>query len=423
MCDASVNKKPPLELADIFSAEGERYQAVHGISREQRKAMRAIVNCRTSVLGGHVYQCHHCGQQEISYNSCRYRACPKCQTMKQLTWLENRQEELLPVHYYHVVFTIPHELNVLASYNPSLIYNLLFRSAWSTINNLGHDPARLNGQMGMLALLHTWGQTLSQHIHTHCLIPGGAIVDGEQGKTWHASSGKYLFPTRVMSALFGPMFIDGLKKAYENGELVFGGACKVYKDAKKFFTFTRLLYKKSWNVYAKAPFNGAQGGLAYLARYVSKIAISNHRLVSFEDGKVTFKWRDYADGNKEKLMTLDAHEFIRRYLSHVLPSGFMRIRYFGFLASACKEKNIALIRSLVRPVLPMDEAPLPQKTVDNSLDEAQAINVSDQSTQALIHRLTGIDVSLCKHCQIGRLEKVQTLLSKKAYAAQYLNSS
>jgi hypothetical protein len=434
MCETTITKKPSLELADIFLQHAQSYIEKHGVSVAQNKAIKAVSQCRTAALGGHVSRCNHCGVVEISYNSCRYRHCPKCQTMKQLRWLEARKAEILPVPYYHVVFTIPHELNGLASYNAPLIYNLLFQSAWSTLNTLGHDPKRLNGQMGMLAFLHTWGQNLSQHIHLHCLIPGGAITENEhQEKKWNAAGGKYLFPKRVLSALFRPIFIQGLKKAYKNNQIVFKGAGTPDANSVQFKKLIQLLYKKSWNVYAKAPFNGAKGGLEYLARYVSKTAISNHRLMSCEEGKVTFKWKDYADHSKEKLMVLDAHEFIRRYLSHVLPDGFMRVRSFGFLANACKTKNIALIRSLIAPQLPTTEIKMiplespPVQPTKNSTTRSSSEKVSEllvkESAVELIQRLIGIDVGLCKCCKVGRLEIIEALPSQKVVCASYWDSS
>ena len=396
MCEISIPKKPSIELADLFLIHAYQYIEQHGVSVVQNKAIKAISQCRTAALGGHVARCNHCGRENISYNSCRYRYCPKCQTTHQLRWLENRKAELLPVEYFHVVFTIPHELNALASYNASVIYNLLFQSAWATIRTLGQDKKRLNGQMGMLSFLHTWGQNLGQHIHLHCLVPGGALqTNTKQKKIWHPVKSSYLFSVKVMSSLFGKYFREGIKKAYQNKVFTFKNAIAQYAKPNQFSALMSLLTKKNWNVYAKAPFNGAEGGLEYLARYVSKTAISNHRLVSCENGKVTFKWRDYSDGNKQKLMTLEAHEFIRRYLSHILPDGFMRVRSFGFLSNACKSKNIDLIRALIHP----------------HQTRILAIKVKESSVE-LIKRLTGINVELCKHCKIGHLQKIISLPSK-----------
>ena len=408
MCDQTVDRKKSIELADVFCQYGTDYIEQHGVSAAQNKVIKAIAHCRTSALGGHVSCCNHCGVKEISYNSCRYRYCPKCQTTKQLQWLEDRKAELLPVPYFHVVFTLPHELNALASYNPSVLYNLLFKAAWSTVNTLGQDKKRLGGTMGMLAFLHTWGQTLTQHIHLHCIIPGGALCDANGQKEWHETKPGYLFPVAVMSKLFGKIFITLLQKAFANNEFTFKGSIAELSKPKQFAALITQLKEKSWNVYAKEPFNGAEGGLEYLARYVSKTAIGNERILSCDNEKVSFTWRDYSDDNKSKIMMLDAHEFIRRYLSHVLPDGFMRIRSFGFLANACKTKNINLIRSLVNPE---ETNPYEKKS-----------KADKEPVVELIKRVTGVDIDLCKHCKIGRLEVIQLIPSVKQ-AVLYEDSS
>lgn len=362
------------------------------VSTVQNKAIKAISHCRTAALGGHVTRCDHCGAEEIFYNSCRYRCCPKCQTIKQLRWLENREAELLPVHYFHVVFTVPHELNGIASYNPSIIYNLLFKAAWATIHTLGKDQNRLGGLMGMLAFLHTWSQNLGQHIHLHCMIPGGALCETKGLKEWRSSKPDFLFPVKVMSKLFGKIFLTLLQQAAANNQLQFKGSIAGLSEPDNFEKLIALLATKSWNVYAKKPFNGAKGGLAYLARYVSKTAIGNERILSCDEKHVTFQWRDYADHSKKKVMKLDAHEFIRRYLSHILPDGFMRVRSFGFLANASKAKNIALIRACLNPNIP-----------DNKQDTS-----NKEPIVALIKRMTGVDIECCKQCKTGHLEIVQS---------------
>ncbi len=387
--------RPPksVELADVFLRYGDAYIEKHNALMVQRKVIRSVSQCRTAILGGHVSRCDHCSEQEISYNSCRNRHCPKCQTTKQLQWLEDRKAELLPVKYFHVVFTIPHELNGLAAYNQKVIYNILFKAASQTVEILGKDPGRkLGGQMGMLALLHTWSQNLSSHIHLHCIIPGGALCEGDnQQKIWRSCVGKFLFPVKVMSKLYGKIFVTLLEEAYKNKDLVFKGAIEGLGGVLEFAKLIALQKTKSWNVYAKEPFNGAVGGIEYLARYVSKIAIGNERILSCEDGQVKFKWRDYANHNAQKVMTLDADEFIRRFLSHVLPDGFMRIRSSGFLANACKARNLELIRSLLGETVKALEPALVESTVE------------------LIERITGVDILLCKHCKVGRLEIIQSI--------------
>ena len=393
-----------IELADIMNDYGEAYRQKHGVSVPQDKALRAISICRTSVLGGHVYSCAHCGAAEVQYNSCRNRHCPKCQTVKQLRWLAQRKTELLPVQYFHVVFTIPHELNGIAGYNQALIYNLLFKAAWSTIRTLGLDPKRkLGGEMGMLSVLHTWGQMLTQHIHLHCIVPGGALCEGEDGPKWRNCKGAYLFPAKVMSRLYGRIFLNLLKEAYQNNELKFKGAITDFAKPQAFTALLTKLYSKEWLVYAKDPFNGAVGGLEYITRYVSKIAIGNERILSCENGQVRFKYTDYADHNKTKIMTLSADEFIRRFLSHVLPDGFMRIRSFGFWSNASKNKSLKQIRLL-----------LPQQ-------QEQPITEAETNTE-LIERITGQNIFQCKQCKIGQLKLIESFPSFRQ-SLQYLDTS
>lgn len=461
MCTQSGKPTNRVELSDIFSQHAQPYSASYGVSSIQHKAIKAISCCRTAALGGHVLRCNHCGAQEIAYNSCRYRHCPKCQTTKKLGWLEERKAELLPVPYFHVVFTLPHELNPLASYNPAAIYNLLFKAAWATVNTLGHDKKRLDAQMGMVAFLHTWDQKLNQHIHLHCMLPAGGLREVAGQMRWHASKKPdYLFPVQVMGKLFGKFFLTELTHAFKNDVFQFKGGLTELSQEPNFMKLKAQLFKKKWIVYAKAPFNGAEGGMEYLARYFTKTAIGNERLLSCDDNQVTFKWRDSKDNKKTKIMRLDIHEFIRRYLSHILPHRFMRARYYGFLANSVKAKNIALIRSLVPPAQQNDKpisstlqnAPemlnLPQATTlsqtlhvlkngsaneiapykpvhhrvstldaSNSITLAQdtkRVKTSDdeasESIAKLLKRVAGIDIALCKQCKIGRLEKVQILL-------------
>ncbi len=457
MCDQQDKHRPSIELADIFIKHADSYIEQRGVSAQQHKAINAIARCRTSALGGHALCCDHCGVQDISYNSCRYRHCPKCQTTKQLRWLDQRKAELLPTHYFHVVFTLPHEINHIASYNQSIIYTLLFKAAWLTIDTFGKDENRLAGQMGMLAFLHTWGQNLSQHIHLHCMVPGGALYDDDEGqKQWRSSEKTFLFPSRAMAKYFGKAFLTLLERAHRNDELNLKGGIAELADSKTFGQLMVKLRRKSWNVYAKEPFNGAEGGVTYLARYFAKTAIGNERILSCDDNTVRFKWRDYSDENKTKIMTLEAHEFIRRYLSHVLPDGFMRVRSFGLLANACKAKNIAIIRDLlsgseqidstsmttdlsaIRPeenntamqpdeksfvkVITSGENSALQPSVNlvanalvspsTGIDDIgySVVKVNPKESVAeLMKRITGIDIERCKHCKIGRLEKTALL--------------
>lgn len=414
MCNQPRYDKHSVELADVFLRYGDAYIEQHRISTPQDKAIRALSRCRTAALGGHVTRCNHCSIEKNNYNSCRNRHCPKCQKTKQMRWLESRKSELLPVGYFHVVFTIPHELNGIASYNQSLIYNLLFKAAWIAVYTLGKNNKEFGGLMGMLAFLHTWGQNLSQHIHLHCMIPGGVIYDLDGQKKWKSSKPDYLFSVKVMARFTGKVFIRLLQEAYNNNEITFKGSIAELEKPGKFAQLIALLRKKSWNVYVKEPFNGAEGGLEYLARYVAKTAIGNERILSHDNHKVSFEWRDYADKSKSKIMVLDAHEFIRRYLQHVLPNGFMRIRSFGFLANACKAKNLGLIRSQLAPHEKQDDSKREKK-------EKEPID-------ALMMRLTGIDINLCQNCKTGHLETIKLIpcqwqLDLIATPPQYIDTS
>jgi hypothetical protein len=391
VCNHTGRDKVSAELADIFNLYGDSYIEQHGISAAQRKAINAICNCRTAALGGNLQRCDCCGKEIISYNSCRNRHCPKCQALAKARWLAARQAELLPVEYFHVVFTIPHELNFLAGYNQNLIYNILFKAAWATIQDLGRDPKRLNGNMGLLAALHTWGQNLLQHIHLHCIIPGGAFQDNQ----WNSCKSGFLFPVKIVSKKFRGTFVSLLRKAYKNNQLKLQG---VIADLAKPAIFTQLLdqlMKKEWCVYCKKPFNGAKGAVDYLAKYVYKTAISNNRILSCNNNKVTFNWRDYSDHNKIKKMTLDPHEFIRRFLSHVLPDGFMRIRSFGFLANSCKAKKIQKILEL--------------------LEQKKPPEIKKESAEELMRRLTGINIHLCPTCKKGKLLTIKRLPNFKQF--------
>ena len=383
MCDNPTRQQQHgTELADIFHQHGASYCEKNTLTPEQYKVLHAIMNCRTSVLGGHVDECDQCGARLNSYNSCRNRHCPKCESFKAAQWLEARQAELLPVPYFHVVFTLPHELNTLVMYNKRLLYNLLFQSAWATLKTLGKDPNRLNGEMGMLSTLHTWGQNLSQHNHVHCIVPGGALTGGGQ---WNPTKAKFLFPVKVMSPIFRGIYVTKLRELFTAGKIRLPPSTNM--DA-----LLNQLMNKNWQIYAKEPFAGPKQLLNYLGRYTHKIAISNYRILSCDEKSVTFKWRDYADGNKIKIMTLTPHEFIRRFLQHVLPAGFMRIRSFGFLSNAGKQKKIPLIQKI------LNYQPEKPKT--------------KRDTKTRMLEVTGKDISLCPICKKGRLRQVSTLQAK-----------
>lgn len=371
------------ELADIFKMHFSNYCKSNKLTSEQHKVANAIQNCRTSNLGGHIYKCDHCGELHICYNSCRNRHCPKCQALRTAKWLEQRKAELLPAQYFHVVFTLPHELNDLISYNKKPLYHILFKSVWETLRTLGQDPERLGGLMGMIAILHTWGQNLFRHNHLHCIVPGGALTN----KGWNPSKKGFLFPVKVMSKIFRGIYVSELRKAYKNLKL---------PDNTNFDNLLNNVMKKDWVVYSKEPFAGPEKLLDYFGRYTHKVAISNNRILNCTKDHISFKWRDYSDNNKLKIMKLHPHEFIRRFMYHVVPTGFMRIRFFGFLANACKTKNIALIRHQL------------------NAKNAKSIEKVNKNIDALMLELTGIDITICPNCKAGKLNRIQTLKPKFA---------
>jgi hypothetical protein len=339
------------EVADVFRRYEKDFfeQWGHVVSPQQRRAFEAIRDCRTAALGGHVEyveQCDTCGHLVFSYNSCRNRHCPKCQGAARAKWLEDRQAELLPVPYFHVVFTLPRQIGSLALQNAREIYGILFRAASETLLTIAADPKRLGASLGFLALLHTWGQNLHLHPHLHCVVPGGGL--NMEGKRWiRCRKSSFFLPVRVLSSRFRNVFLAYLRKAFEEGKLHFHGEMAVLKSPHAFEALCRHAEKAKWVVFAKAPFGGPEQVLKYLARYTHRVAISNSRILSVEDGKVSFLWRDYADGNKTKVMTLDAVEFIRRFLLHILPAGFVRIRQYGFLANRARKEKLALCRTLL----------------------------------------------------------------------------
>jgi hypothetical protein len=378
------------EVAEIFRQHGPAYRESHRLSRQEFRVMHAIEVCRTAVLGGHKDQCDHCGHVEISYNSCRNRHCPKCQTLQKEKWIEARSEDLLPIAYFHVVFTLPSELNPLVSMNRKVLYDLLFHSVSETLAKLASHPKHLGATVGVIGILHTWGQNLMDHPHLHCIVTGGGLSsDG----TWKLCRRGFFLPVRVMSALFRGKFLDLLKDHFKQNDLVFPNRLGHLKDPADFETFRKNLYRKKWVVYCKPPFDGVKGVLQYLGRYTHRIAISNHRLLNLRNGEVSFLWRDYADHNRQKTMTLKANEFIRRFLLHVLPSRYVRIRHFGLLANRKRQNTIALCRKILGDV----------KT-------ATQPTTKKETWQEQLFRICGIDVTLCPVCQKGRMFMIGLLL-------------
>jgi hypothetical protein len=346
--------RPELEVADIFRRHGQAYRLAHDghLGRVERRVMSAIELCRTAALGGHLEACEDCSHSRAAYNSCRNRHCPKCQTATRERWLADRQADLLPVPYFHVVFTVPTEAAEIAFHNKAVIYAILFDAVATTLKTIAADPRHLGGEIGFLAILHTWGQALTHHPHIHCLVPGGAIVDGER---WLACRPRFFLPIHVLSRLFRRLFLERLQAAHLTGKLRFSATLAGLDDADAFATMVRQLRRRNWVVFAKPPFGSPEHVLAYLGRYTHRVAIANSRLVSADDTAVSFRWRDYRHGNASKVMSLAPDEFIRRFLIHCLPDGFHRIRHYGYLANGCRRARLAMIRRLL---------PLPKATVD-----------------------------------------------------------
>jgi Putative transposase/Transposase zinc-binding domain len=334
--------RPPLEVADLIRIAGDAFieRNRQWISWKHVKVLLAIARCRTVGLGGHLDECTRCGHRAISYNSCRNRHCPKCQTGARERWIAARQRELLPTRYVHVVFTLPRELAPLALQNKKAVYDLLFRASAETLMEVARDPRHLGAEIGFFSVLHTWNQRLGLHPHAHCVIPaGGLSLDHTR---WIKSRYRFFLPIKVLSRIFRGKFVAGLKQAFKNGRLSFHGKLAPLAQPKTFATRLRSLFRKDWVVYAKRPFGGPEYVLQYLGRYTHRVAISNHRLVSFAHGKVTFRWRDSAHNNEQKLLTLSLDEFLRRFLLHLLPEAFVRIRNFGFLANRRRAKLLPL---------------------------------------------------------------------------------
>jgi len=338
-----------VEVADIFRAAGPAYRAaqVGHLSLHQLKVMSAIQQCRTAALGGHVEACDDCGHRRIAYNSCRNRHCPKCQGAAARTWLAERETDLLPVGYFHVVFTLPAEIGEIAWQNKAVVYDLLFKAASETMVTIAADPRHLGARIGITAVLHTWGSALTHHPHVHMIVPGGGI--SPDGACWVASKAGFLLPVRVLGALFRRLFLSRLITLHQAGKLAFFGALAGLADRRRFLRHLVPVRKKRWVVYAKAPFAGPEAVLAYLSRYTHRVAISNRRLVAFDEASVTFRYKDYRRSGPERqqVMTLGTHEFMRRFLLHVLPLGFHRIRHYGLLASATRKASIARARELL----------------------------------------------------------------------------
>lgn len=396
---------PPLEVAHLFQRYGPAYREAHHatLPAAQRRVMTAIERCRTAALGGHVEECEQCGHRRIAYNSCRNRHCPKCQGLAKAAWLAARQADLLPVPYFHVVFTLPHELAALAYHNQRIVYTLLFRAVAETLHSIAADPAHLGAELGFLAVLHTWGQTLQYHPHVHCLVPGGGLApDGQQ---WVSCRPHFFLPVRVLARRFQHLFLNALEAAFAAHRLHLAGALAAVADPQAFTAFLAPLRQRKWVVYAKPPFGSPQHVLDYLGRYTHRVAISNHRLVKLERDQVSFHWTDYRHHAKRKLMTLPAVEFIRRFLLHVLPPGFQRIRHYGFLGNRSGQAKLARCRQLLA-VPPPATAP------------------ALRDYRARYEQLTGRPIDFCSSCRQGRMVWVEDIpRSREASTGPRVDSS
>jgi hypothetical protein len=349
-------------LAEIVRACGDAFARAHCLATVQQVALRAIAACRTAVLGGHRDTCDRCGATRITYNSCRNRHCPTCQTAARDRWLSARRAELLPIPYFHGVFTLPHALNALAQGNPRVVYDLLFRAATETLLTFGQDPRHLGGTIGVTTMLHTWSQTLSQHLHLHGVVTGGAL--SPDGTRWIHGRSAFLFPVRALSVVYRAKFLDRLRRAHDARRLTFAGGTAPLTDPATWRRFLDTLHAQAWVVYAKPPFGGPARVLAYVARYTHRVAITNARLVDFVDGVVRFRWKDYADHDRVKVMALAGDEFLRRFLLHVLPRRFVRIRHAGLFGNHGRHARLDRCRTLlgVSPATPPATEPSPLPT-------------------------------------------------------------
>jgi len=419
--------RPPLEVADIFRMHGEQYRNAKSISHEQSAVMRHIEQCRTETLGGHIDKCDTCGHTQTSYNSCRDRHCPKCQRLKKAEWLEAQMGRLLPVHYFHAVFTIPAQLNPLVICNRAKLYSILFKASAQTLQELAGDSKYIGGQAGFTSVLHTWGQKMLLHPHVHCIVTGGGY-DNENDK-WISTRENYFLPVKVMSRLFRGKFIDELTQAYENKELSLAGNCERLNKKKEFKKLKKLLWQKEWVVYCKRPFGGPEHVFEYLGRYTHRVAISNGRLTEMSDGKVTFGYKDYSDASKWKAMTIEADEFIRRFLLHVLPKRFTRIRHYGIMAPCNVKTKLERCRELLgaQSAKQNEEAErlkhldkLREESVGN-LPEGMTCEIAaafglvkveverKKTWRERLMELTGIDPCKCPVCGAGQMVRIATI--------------
>lgn len=383
--------RPRLEVADVLRRYGEAYREQHAtsLSTAQRRVMSAIELCRTAALGGHLEQCDQCQYQRNAYDSCRNRHCPKCQSLARAQWIEDRQSELLDTQYFHVVFTLPEEIAAIAYQNKKVVYDILFRATSETLRIIAADPKHLGAEIGFFAVLHTWGQNLMFHPHLHCVVPGGGL--SPQGNRWVSCRPDFFLPVRVLSRLFRRLFLQLLQQAFDAGQLHFFTSLRPLQLPSAFAAYLAAFRDAEWVVYAKPPFAGPQQVLDYVGRYTHRVAISNNRLLDIENGQVQFHYKDYRHQSQQKVMTLSADEFIRRFLLHVLPDGFQRIRYYGFLSNRHREEKLEHCRQLLgmASAHATTHATEPPKDYRDRYEE-----------------LTGVSLRLCPVCRRGHMIRV-----------------
>ena len=389
-------KHQRLEVADILRRYGEAYHAL--LSGAQLRVMNAIQVCRTAALGGHVEKCDECGHQRVWYNSCRNRHCGKCQSLARAQWIQKRQSELLDTSYFHVVFTLPEQIAAIAFHNERVLYGILFRAAAKTLRIIAADPTHLGAEIGFFAVLHTWGQNLLHHPHIHCVVPGGGL--SLDGLRWIACRPGFFLPVRVLSRLFRRLFLEHLEKAYESDKLRFPSSMESLQRRDQFLYYLAPARKAEWVVYAKKPFAGPQQVLDYLGRYTHRVAISNNRLLDIEGGRVSFRWKDYRNNKHHKTMTLTAEEFIRRFLIHVLPDRFQRIRYYGFLGNRHRQQKLGQCRQLIG-----------SSVTDTNADASE----QPQDYRDQYEQLTGISLRQCPVCHQGLMVEVEDIPADPAF--------
>jgi hypothetical protein len=398
--------RPKLEVADVFRRYGESYRREHGasMSATQWRVVNAIEVCRTAALGGHLERCDQCGYERNAFNSCRDRHCPKCQCLARAQWIQERQSELLEVPYFHVVFTLPEEIAAIAYQNKEVAYGILFQATAQTLKTIAADPAHLGGEIGFFAVLHSWGQALQFHPHLHCVVAGGGL--SPDGQRWISCRPNFFLSVHVLSRLFRRLFIEALRRAFDAGKLQFFKALESLGDRHCFMQLLDRMKAGEWVVYAKRPFAGPQQVLDYVGRYTHRVAISNHRLLDIENEQVSFEWKDYRAGGQVKTMTLSADEFIRRFLMHVLPNGFQRIRYYGFLGNRYRKQKLDQCRRLLG--MPVTTEPS---------------NPAETDYRDRYEELTGHSLHQCPHCQQGRMLVVEILPRSPPKSPSSIDSS